>query len=187
MKKEIADKARQLFGKNKKTVIITVIGFIGIFLIMFSELGGKEKNESKNESLNTNMSTNEYCEYLESRIESIVSSIDGAGRTKVMITVSETTEYIYAENDKENRKNSDSANDLSNQSDYVIINADDNDTGLLLKTIEPKIRGVAIVCDGGNNEFVQQQIYSAVSAVLNISTSKISISKLSASEVNNEK
>ena len=104
-----------------------------------------------------------------------------------MITVSETTEYIYAENDKENRKNSDSANDLSNQSDYVIINADDNDTGLLLKTIEPKIRGVAIVCDGGNNEFVQQQIYSAVSAVLNISTSKISISKLSASEVNNEK
>ena len=76
---------------------------------------------------------------------------------------------------------------MSNQSDYVIINADDNDKGLLLKTIEPKIRGVAIVCDGGNNELVQQQIYSAVSAVLNISTSKISISKLSASEVNNEK
>ena len=49
MKKEIADKARQLFGKNKKTVIITVIGFVGIFLIMFSELGGKEKNESKYE------------------------------------------------------------------------------------------------------------------------------------------
>ena len=60
----------------------------------------------------------------------------------------------------------------------LIIEKDNNDTGLLIKTIEPKVRGVAIVCEGGNKTMVQNQIYSAISAVLNISTSRISISKL---------
>ena len=60
-------------------------------------------------------------------------------------------------------------------------------SGLLIKTIEPKIRGVAIACTGGDDVYVQQQIYSAVSALLNVSTSEISISKLTDKEIKNEK
>ena len=115
-------------------------------------------------------------------ITEIIESIDGAGKTKVMITLSETTEYIYATDDKDNRKQTDSSNDSNTQNDYVIIEKDNNDTGLLIKTIEPKVRGIAVVCEGGGNISVQNQIYSVVSAVLNINTSRISIAKLSLSE-----
>ena len=152
---------------NKKLALMVIAGFMIIALIFISELKFDTDFSGKNE-IKKEMSTEE-C-------------IDGAGKTKVMITLSETTEYIYATNDKDTRKNNDASDDSATQNDYVIIEKDNNDTGLLIKTIEPKVRGVAIVCEGGNKSMVQNQIYSAISAVLNISTSRISISKLTTTE-----
>lgn len=166
---------------NKKTVFFVILGLTGMFLIMISEMDfGAEK--SAKEMPEDKLSTVEYCDYLESKVEQIVKSIDGAGETRVMITLSETTEYVYATNDKNTRKNAESSADTDSENEYVIIEKDNNDTGLLLKTIEPKVRGVAVVCEGGDNALVQQQIYSAVGAVLNLSTSRISISKLNVTE-----
>lgn len=166
---------------DKKTALFVVIGFTAILIIFLSELGNS--GEKKEISINTEeLSSVTYCEYLEDKVAEIVESIEGAGKTKVMITLSETTEYIYATNDKDSRKNSENTDDSTFENDYVIIENNSNDTGLLIKTIEPKVRGVAVVCEGGNDSTVQRQIYSAVSAVLNISTSRISISKLNVTE-----
>lgn len=167
---------------DKKTALFVVIGFTAILIIFLSELSNSVEEE-KNMDLNTEeMSSVTYCEYLEDKVKEIVESIEGAGEAKVMITLSETTEYIYATNDKDSRKNSENSDDSTFENDYVIIENNSNDTGLLIKTIEPKVRGVAVVCEGGNDSTVQRQIYSAVSAVLNISTSRISISKLNVTE-----
>lgn len=170
-----------IFKNNKKIALIVISGFLIIALIFISELDFGT-NDSEKIEIKETMSTEEYCTYLEDKVTKIIECIDGAGKTKVMITLSETTEYIYATNDKNTRKSNDSSNDISIQNDYVIIEKNNNDAGLLIKTIEPKVRGVAIVCEGGNNSTVQNQIYSAISAVLNISTSRISISKLSYTE-----
>lgn len=167
---------------DKKTALFVVIGFTAIVIIFFSELSNFENDEKVNEEINENMSSVSYCEYLEDKVKEIVEAIEGAGEARVMITLSETTEYIYATNDKDTRKNSENTDDLTFENDYVIIENNSNDTGLLIKTIEPKVRGVAVVCEGGNDSTVQRQIYSAVSAVLNISTSRISISKLNVTE-----
>ncbi len=166
-----------LIKDNKKVALIVIVGFIAIALIFLSEVDVDNKQEEP--ELNKALSTYEYCDYLEKNVTEIIESIDGAGKTKVMITLSETTEYVYATNNKSTQKNSSNNYDSINEDDYVVIEKDNNDTGLLIKTVEPKIRGVAIVCEGGNNTKVQNQIYSAVSSVLNISMSRISISKLS--------
>lgn len=176
---------KEALGKlkiDKKTALFVVIGFTVIMIIFLSEFGNWGEEEKKKEQNTEEMSSVTYCEYLEDKVKEIVESIDGAGEAKVMITLSETTEYIYATNDKDSRKNSDNADDSTFENDYVIIENNSNDTGLLVKTIEPKVRGVAVVCEGGNDSTVQRQIYSAVSAVLNISTSRISISKLNVTE-----
>lgn len=166
---------------NKKMSLVIFVGFLAIVLIFISEL---DFEESEKEEIvdSSQMSTSEYCDFLENKVEEIIESIDGAGETKVMITISETTEYIYATNDRNERKNTETSNDTTGENDYVIIEKDSNDTGLLIKTIEPKVRGIAVVCEGGDNSTVQNQIYSAVSAVLNISSSRISISKLTYTE-----
>lgn len=166
--------------ENKKVLVIVFVGFLIIVLIFLSELdfSTAEENAKKHGEYNNT----EYCLYLENKVTEIIEAIDGAGKTKVMITLSETTEYIYATDDKDTRKQTDSTNDSNTQNDYVIIEKDNNDTGLLIKTIEPKVRGIAVVCEGGDNISVQNQIYSVVSAVLNINISRISIAKLSLSE-----
>lgn len=173
--KSIGEVINKKFKKDKKTAIITLIGFSLMFAILVSEFLPLNSDEKTDD---TKVEYSDYCQTMESKIEAIVQSIDGAGEAQVMITLAETTEYIYAKNVDFNSNEKDN----NSNSEYIIINIDDNDTGLLVKTIEPKIRGVAIVCEGGDNPTVQQQIYSAVSVVLNINTSKISISKLSSSE-----
>ena len=172
--KSILDK----FRVDKKTALFVLIGFTAVMLIFFSEFID-EDNRTKTQSNSTHTPTSvDYCEYLEEKVLEIVESIEGAGTTKVMITLSETTEYVYATNGKNVRKSDENSDDSTTENDYVIIDDNNNDAGLLIKTIEPKVRGVAVVCEGGNDSSVQRQIYSAVSAVLNISTSRISISKL---------
>lgn len=171
------EKIIELFNRDKKTFLIVLVGIIGVFFIMVSELDFDTKNENKKATKFTNDSY-EYCLYLEERVADIVSLIEGAGKVEVMITLAETTEYVYAKNQNDTKKTNDNSENLDNQSDFVIIEKDNNDSGLLIKTFEPKIRGVAIVCEGGDNPTVQQQIYSTVSAVLNVSMTRISISKL---------
>ena len=162
-----------------------IIGFLGIFIIFISEF--ELKNDSDESENICNSSTDDYCTMLENKIESFVESINGAGETNVVITLSETTEYIYATDDKEIKKNNDNGDDWTIENNHVIIKNNNENSGLLIKTIEPKIRGVAIACTGGDDVYVQQQIYSAVSALLNVSTSEISISKLTDKEIKNEK
>lgn len=164
-------------GKNKKTAVIAVAGFAVIFILFASEMLPKS-TESKAEQ-GAVFSSAQYCADLEKRAQEIVSSIEGAGETKIMITLAETGEYVYAKNNKNTNKSSNSSNDISSQQDYVII----DDSGLLLKTTEPRVKGVAVVCEGGDNLAVQQQIYSALGALLNVSSARISVSKLSTSEV----
>ena len=168
---------------DKKTIFVFVAGILGILIIFLSEIDFTVKKENEKED---NIEK-DYCLQLEQKMEDFIENIDGAGKTKVIITLSETTEYIYAKDGKEIRKNNEKNDDETLENKYVIIENDNINSGLLVKTIEPKIRGIAISCEGGDNSKVQQQIYSAVSAVLNINTSRISITKLSSLEVVNEK
>lgn len=175
--KLIKENLCNLFKKDKKLLLIVLVGFVVVLLIAISEMG-LDKSTEKEKDLTPNMDSYEYCDYLERRVEDIVNSIDGAGEVRVMITLAETTEYVYAQNQNGTKKSNKDSENSDNKSNFVIIEKDNNDSGLLIKTFEPKIRGVAVVCDGGDNPIVQQQIYSTVSAVLNVSTARISISKL---------
>ena len=175
--KVLKEKIYNIFEKDKKLLLLVLIGFLGVLLIVISEISFSDSSD-ENKNLSQYMDSSEYCDNLEKRVEDIVTSIAGAGEVRVMITLAETTEYVYAQNQNGTKKSNQDSENLDNKSSFVIIEKDNNDSGLLIKTFEPKIRGVAVVCDGGDNPTVQQQIYSTVSAVLNVSTARISISKL---------
>ena len=61
---------------------------------------------------------------------------------------------------------------------YVIIDNDKGEGGMQLKIISPKIRGVAVLCKGGDNPIVKEQIITAISALFDISTNKISVATM---------
>lgn len=165
---------------NKKTFICFIAGLLGILLIFASEAFGNSSKKSET-------SNNEYVSYsneMEEKLADIISKVEGAGKTKVFLTIEESEEYVYAQDISTDRKDNTQIND---DKKYVIVDGNGGKDGLLIKTVNPKIRGVAIVCEGGDDPVVQQRIYSCVSASLGISTARISISKMTSMEVNNEK
>lgn len=165
---------------NKKTFICFIAGLLGILLIFLSEAFPNAQEKNKN-SEKTYVS---YSNETEEKLADIISKVEGAGKTKVFLTIEESEEYVYAQNISSDKKDNAQQNE---DKEYVIVDGNGGKSGLLVKTVNPKIRGVAIVCEGGDDPAVQQRIYSCVSASLGISTARISISKMTSMEVNNEK
>ena len=151
---------------DKKTLLIILIGLTGIFIIMLvpSGNGSTKKEES---SVTDNYNTDN----IQTEVEALIESIKGAGEAKVLITYESNTENVYAINVDEKSD----GNDLHYKSEYIVTN---EDQGLILKIIYPKVRGVAVICEGGNDPQVKQKIYSVISALFDISTNKISVTDM---------
>ena len=121
-------------------------------------------------------------------VAEIIASIDGAGSTKVMLTMESTVEQVFAENknmsrnsSNNTRQQSDTVNnsDVTAQSSYITLElSDGSQQTVLLKEIQPRVRGVLIVCSGGDNEVVKAKITDAVTKTLDISSSRVSVAGL---------
>ena len=94
-------------------------------------------------------SVEEYSKELNEKLLEIISQIDGVGEAKIFLTMDNSGENVY----------------LSN-------------TDTKTKSIEPTVRGVVIVCDGGDDAIVVNRVLSAVTKSLSISTDKVCITKL---------
>lgn len=173
-------KINDFFGKiksDKKLKFTLVFTFVAIISIAFSGLITTENKTSEEEC--EVYSSKQYTDYIEEKLEKIVSSIDGAGKSKIMITLESGEENIYAKESKSQNEDNIDTNKSVNEYEYVILKSSSSkEEGMLLKVVEPDVRGVAIVCEGGDNLKVKESIISAVCSVLDIKTNKISITKM---------
>ena len=160
------------FKSDKKAIVIVAIGIFGMLLVMLSESGDNQSNDNLQENSQVHLYTETE---LALDIEKFISNIEGAGKSKVIVTYEcyEETVYIY---DTDERTRADGDTDKS--SEYIIIDTGDSEDGLKAKILAPKIRGVAVVCQGGNNPTTKEMIVTAISALLNISTNKISVAPM---------
>ncbi len=168
--KEAVKKSLEKIKKDKRMAAIICVGLAGIILLTLSEIFPQRDEKEKENKAEASQISDTYEEDIERRLTSIISSINGAGNTRVMVTLASGDENVYAVKEK--------SNDSSLEREYIVIENGNDESGLLLKVIEPEVRGVAIVCDGANSASVRQEIVSTVSAVLGISTNRISIAKI---------
>lgn len=162
-----------LAGDGKKIKIIVAVGLIGIVLIFASDL--LDSNEKKVKKDNEgSISYEEYTEELENKLVQLVSSIDGVGECRVMVTLENTTESVYA-TDVE-IKNDDSS--VNQKDKYVIYDSESGETPVLIKEYLPKVQGVTVVCTGGDNTAVKEKIIESVTSLFNIPTNRVSVSKI---------
>lgn len=157
--------------KNKKNVLIVSLGFIGIFLIFISEI----VPEREKEIVKTPSDFPSGFELeLEKRLEEAVCQISGAGKTDITITLDSSKEYFYAKNSSENIDDS----ETEKESELVILEGAEGEEPIVLKTDEAKIRGVLVVCEGGNDPLVCEKILEAICALLDIPSNKVSVAKM---------
>ena len=172
-------------SNDKFRKIIIIFGLVGIILIFISSFfKGEEKSTM---TIETKASPQQYSDKLEQSLESIVSSIKGAGKSKVLVTLENTAETVYA---TEEKKNKEASEDKSNgettrkkESDdcerkYITIkDSDGSERALAVTELQPKIKGVIVVCSGGDDPLVQQRIISAITTALNITSNRVCVTK----------
>lgn len=169
-------KIKDFFGKmqSKKAMFVLLLGCVGMLLVGLSELIPAEKESAKNVSNKNEPDISEREEALEERLEIMLSEIEGAGKTSVMLTFDSSKEYFYAENSSEDRKDSEN----SKESELVIINGENGEEPIVIKTAEADIRGVLVICEGGGNALVREKIIEALCALLDIPSNRVSVAKM---------
>ncbi|MBQ5823730.1 MAG: hypothetical protein IIW48_02865 [Clostridia bacterium] len=160
---------------DKKVLVMFSMIVIGIILIVISSLLSERKKEDEiSDDTNAVFDEEKYTDLLEKKLEEMISLISGAGQARVIITLECDYETVYAK-DASLTKNDKSTDE---ESEYIIIEQDEAEGGLLLKTVTPKIRGVAVVCSGGDSEYVKSAVTEMLTAVLDIGANHVSVSKI---------
>ncbi len=165
--------------KNPKLLII--IGLGGIALIFLSSVFTGEKTQENNIEVKSTYTAEQYCADLEKDIRDIVTGITGDKNPTVVITLESGIRYSYASADETDTSSSTgSSNDQSSEStkqSYITVKTSDGgEQALVVTEIMPEVRGVAIICNGGNHETVAEKIKNAVISALNITSKRVYIS-----------
>lgn len=138
----------ELLSSDKTRTVLIVVGLLAVFIIFITSFTGG--NEDKKPKIALDSDAQKYCENLSVNLVDMIENIEGAGQSKVLLTLENSYEYVYL---------------------------DDDET--LSKIIEPKIRGVAVLCEGGDDPAVKEKVSLMLTTVLKLSISDISVSKLS--------
>ncbi|MBQ3004957.1 MAG: hypothetical protein IJD88_03410 [Clostridia bacterium] len=153
--------------ENKKLAIILILAVLTIVLIVASELIPNEKEEIIEEVNGVEYS---YAENLETKLSTMISNINGAGNTKVLVTLKSSSESVYAYDSN--------VNDDKQEYKYILLKNGSTQDGLLLKMTAPEIRGVAVVCEGASSATVRKDITDMITSVLDISSNRVSVIKM---------
>ncbi len=164
--------------KNPKALVI--IGLIGILLIFLSSLGKDSEDTFATTNLDMGISSSEYREQIEDDVKEIVKKITGSRDVTVVVTLESGMRYKYADikegSSQDKSENSNTSTSSEIKQNYITIKtADGGEQALLVTTQMPEIRGVAIVCVGGDNELIAQKIENTVTAALNITSQRVFI------------
>ena len=165
------EKGGKLYNQ-KHMWIIALIGVIGVALIVFGNSGFREADKTES-SQDTAAEILGYTEILENKVRAMVREISG-NEAAVLITLECSNESVYADNLKESEEIA--SGDMVSHSyerEYLIISGEGGEEGLLLREIYPKIRGIAVVCNGGNEPSRQLEIIKLLSVAFGISASKV--------------
>ena len=172
-------KLKTAFQTEKRVRVLAVLGIVGVLLICLSEF---ISFTPKKEDIQTETQITDFCENTEEKLEAILAQMQGADRVRVLVTLESSDEKIYAADAKTDTKSGADSQQKSTDEKYVLIDKSNGDDGILLKTNAPKVKGVIVVCDGGDDPSVVKQITDAVSAALGIGANRISVMKMKQTE-----
>ena len=129
-----------------------------------------------------------YTQEVENRLEALLSSMDGVGEVKVMVTLSSSVEQVVEKDvpySMDTTKETDSAggsrdvvNSKQEETTVYVTDQAGNKTPYISKTLEPAIEGVTVVAQGGGNAVVQNNITDVIQALFGVEAHKIKVVKM---------
>jgi stage III sporulation protein AG len=174
---DLLKKLNELKIGKKNIVLIAVAVFI-IFLLLIIEFIPPDNTENVSKE-NTEKYSSQYIEKTEKELEALLENISGAGEVKVMITLENCYENVFAKGYNEKSENKTDSQRSESEEEYIIIkNGSNNEECLVVKVYEPTVKGVAVIAQGAGNTQVKNAITQTVCALFDISSAKVSVEKM---------
>ncbi len=169
--------AKLITGKNLKIIVLLIICLI--CLIIFLKMSDSDKKSNTSTTTNSTIykTSVEYSGILESKLESVLSQIKGAGNVKVMVTLEGSPELVYAMDSNEKASNTQNGSTTTSSSTPIIVETNGSSEPLILTEKLPKVKGVVVVSTGASDIAIKLDILNSVSTLLDISIDKINVLK----------
>lgn len=152
-----------------KNLIPLVIGVVGIVIVLIAGGNSTESEQATAEGMQDDITA--YTAGLEEKIKKLCEACEGVSHVSVAITLEGGFEYEYAKN-TEYGKNSYGD---ERKEEYLVIGQGSGEKCVVLRQKLPGIAGVGVVCRGGDDDVVREQLTMLISSVLNIGANKIYI------------
>ena len=160
-KNELLSTLRSLQSSKGRTSLAVAVGVLAMLLLLLSELlpgGGTQK------AVASTTQTVAVQTRLEQQLEGLISQLQGAGRTTVMVTLTTGEETVYAVDTQ--------TGDLQQQETHVLLR---DGSALAETTYLPQVCGVAVLCEGGGDVRVAARITELLHSLLDLPTNRICV------------
>jgi len=156
--------------KNYRALLL--IAAVGAVLLL---LPGEEEPE-KQDSVTQEVGESFSLEQQEQRLEALLKEIRGVGRVSVLLTLEDDGEKFYARDWNTSREQGETSNRESEDSTPVLYGmSGGGEEPLLERTIQPRYRGVLIVCDGAEDPEVKLQVLESIRALLGLGSECVAV------------
>ncbi len=178
---------------------IALLALAGIVLAALSFTGESDKEEQnsgdmlgkknvKQEKVNEQSAEDrqeKYVNELEKKLENQLRQVEGVGDVTVMITLKASSETVVNKDISvsERMTNGETGDtvleqDSDRQEETVLIaGGDGEESPFVIKEISPEIGGILVICDGGDEPAVIQNITSAAEVIFSVSPHKVKVMK----------
>ena len=161
--------------KKDKWLIILLVGLLLVVIAMpVSDIKSDQTQDEQQMQKAENASGDTYTDALETRLENALAKVEGVGNVKVMITLASSSEKVV-EKDQEMTsevQEGESGGKNTSSSETAVYA-----TPYVKQELSPRIEGVLVIADGGDNAIVIENITEAVQALFGVDTHKIKVMK----------
>jgi stage III sporulation protein AG len=171
----------KLKNRNKTDYIILIL--LGVLLMIVaiptkesdtsgtSEASGDTGGQQQEVSSSENTA---YKKQLQKELSELLSQMEGAGKTQVMITFADDGETYLDKNT--------SKDETRMEETTVVYDNGETESPYVIRQEQPRVEGVVVVAEGGDRPSVEEQIRNAVMSLFGIEAHKVIVVKMSGQE-----
>ena len=175
---------KNLNDKDKRKVysLITIAGICVVSLVLLSCFPSSKSDKTEtNKNAEKQVTKKQEKDDLESKLTAILSKIDGAGDVDVMVTFESSEEIQPAFNSNNTTETTEEKDaqggerTVTTSSENKTMITSNSSDPVVIKTTEPKIKGVIVVASGASDPSVKETLYSAVQTSLQVAGHQVEI------------
>ena len=160
-------------GENRKKLTILGIAAIMLLLLLSTRSCGGKTGSAETAAPAEDAAKTEH--ELEERLTVLLEKIDGVNEVKVMVTLEQSSVQLY-ENDRKTQTDLTTDSESTTKNSVLeteVVLAGSAKEPLKKGTVQPKVRGAAVVCGGADDPVIREKVTYTVAKALNLGISKV--------------